>query len=189
MKRVRTLVFSIALCMLAMNVPAQTPQEFNETGRLAMLVRVWGFLKYYHPQERLTMMEWDKRLMMAIPKAKLARDAAEFSDLVIRLINEAGPINPIDFPNLVQNNKKSGTLFSWLGDGSFFTPTARYMLNVILANLIKPNSFTHYVTGNRDPIQMKNFGCSLLPASGTSSSTFSPIGASWIGPGTTRSVK
>jgi carboxyl-terminal processing protease len=166
MKKAKTLFFSLALCLAAMIAPARTSLEFNETGRLAMLVRVWGFLKYYHPQQRLTMTDWDTCLMTAIPKAKLARDAAEFSDLVIGLINEAGPINPIDFPNLAQNNKKSGAFFSWLGDESFFTPTARYMLNVIWANLTKPNAFTHYrsYTGEIDPGNEVNWDVGPYPA-------------------------
>lgn len=119
-------------------------EDTPETDRLAMLGRVWGFLKHNHPQTTLNLADWDMALYSAIPRARQAVSAAAFSSVVLDLINQAGPINPLEFPIFLPQPISSDPFFSWMDDARFFTPTARYLLKLIVSNLKAHNAFTSY---------------------------------------------
>jgi len=146
-KRVFIALFSTFFFLLFLSIPAQTVIEFNETGRLAMLARAWGFLKYYHPHPQQTLASWDDTLIQAIPKSKLAQNPEEFSEVVVEMINDAGPINPVDFSKLTPGEASKEVFFQWMTDPRFFTPKARYLMTVILNNFNNANSWTTYQGG------------------------------------------
>jgi hypothetical protein len=123
-------------------------QDDPQTGRLAMLARVWGLIKHHHPQPSLTAADWDLALYAAIPQARQAAGSGAFSALVIGMINKAGPINPLEFPIFLPQPITTDPFFSWINDTRFFTPTAGYLLKLIVSNLKAPNPFTRYVTSD-----------------------------------------
>lgn len=134
--------------LFGVGLPASTQvASFDETGRLAMLARAWGFLKYYHPQKDNTFSNWDESLIRAIPMARLARNREEFSDVVVQLIQEAGGINPFTFTDLKPGPTPDEPLYAWMDDDKFISPRVSLLLNVIRSNCRGPNSLTLYQPG------------------------------------------
>lgn len=126
---------------------SESSEPFDETGRLAMLCRVWGFLKYYHPQTDNTFSSWDESLIRAIPLARLARDRDEFSEIVIRMIREAGGINPFQFKQLIPEIIPDEPLYAWMNDQNFLSAMASLLLNVVRSSCQGPNTLTQYQKG------------------------------------------
>lgn len=76
---------------------------------LEMLCRVWGFLKYYHPQVRDGKYDWDKELFGMIPKVINAKNNQELGKLFNQWVLEiGGTIEPVKMA------KK--TTLAWIDD-------------------------------------------------------------------------
>ena len=43
-------------------------QELKEVEKLSSLCKVWGFLKYYHPNVAKGNFNWDEQLLNTLPK-------------------------------------------------------------------------------------------------------------------------
>ena len=86
MKLAVTLGFA-ALCLTpAASVLAAPPAVPTETARLAGLCKVWGVVKYFHPYLGYQAIDWDKALVVAIPKVRAAKTSAEYADAVDSLL-------------------------------------------------------------------------------------------------------
>src|SRR4051812_32657766 len=77
--------------LLFFNSFAQT--SFNDTGKLASLCKVWGMLKYYHPEVATGKMNWDSVLFTKIPIVLNTKNKEELSKVYIDWINGLGDIN------------------------------------------------------------------------------------------------
>lgn len=64
-------------------------QKPTETEKLAATAKVWGFLKYYHPEVSKGKIDWDSQLFTILPKVEEAQNKEElskvFSDLIASL--------------------------------------------------------------------------------------------------------
>ena len=63
-----------------------------EGQNLDLLCRVWGFLKYFHPQVAKGHFSWDFELLKMIPPAKTAPSRDSLSRLLTGWINSLGPL-------------------------------------------------------------------------------------------------
>jgi C-terminal processing protease CtpA/Prc len=110
--------FAICLCACAASLTAQTPprtvldtdREFvlgsgiavealgaEQVRHLAVLARVWGFLKYHHPRIANGELHWDFELFRVLPTILAATSAAERNDALVawvRRIGEPAPCAP-----------------------------------------------------------------------------------------------
>src|SRR5688500_14288574 len=66
----------------------------DEAERLAVLGRVWGFLKYHHPRISRGEVDWDQALLDAIPAVRGAARRRAFLAAIDGLIDRAGPPGP-----------------------------------------------------------------------------------------------
>ncbi|MCP5104009.1 MAG: hypothetical protein GY950_11550 [bacterium] len=73
-------------------------EEFNRESRLAVLCKVWGFLKYYHPDAADGNAGMDQVLVSAIGPVKAAGDAAAFNIELQRMIVASGWLNFFALP-------------------------------------------------------------------------------------------
>jgi hypothetical protein len=74
----------IIVVLTGITLHAQTiPQIKN----LATLAKVWGFLKYYHPEAAKGNPDWDKELIKMIPIVKSSASKTAFSKLLIDWYN------------------------------------------------------------------------------------------------------
>jgi C-terminal processing protease CtpA/Prc len=76
--------------------PAIEPPRLSDgqVENLAVLARIWGFLKYHHPRVARGELHWDFELFRVLPAVLAARDAGERNSALLawtRRIGEPGP--------------------------------------------------------------------------------------------------
>jgi carboxyl-terminal processing protease len=64
--------------------------ESSEIDKLAITAKVWGFLKYYHPNVAKGDFDWDQQLFDVIPKVKKAQTNDEVSLVLLNWIDRLG---------------------------------------------------------------------------------------------------
>lgn len=67
-------------------------QQISETEKLALTGKIWGFLKYYHPNVAQGKFNWDEQLLTILPKVKAANTKEELSKLYYEWIQGLGYI-------------------------------------------------------------------------------------------------
>ena len=83
----------LLLLVLSQTVFAQT--KLTETQKLAATCKVWGYLKYYHPQVASGKTDWDKQLFEVLPKIEQANTKEEFSFVLENWIDSLGEVKEI----------------------------------------------------------------------------------------------
>ena len=133
MKSPRLRFHLVAAAVLSLAVaagPALVGDEaFDHTTRLTALAKVWGLLKYFHPQVAQGSLDWDTALLDAIPHVKAADTKAAFNEEIMRLIDMAGPPRvpataPLEAP-------EADPAFGWLDDQQVFAPETIAALKAI----------------------------------------------------------
>ncbi len=82
-----------------------TDREFEKGSRLALkqltnvqitnlmtLGKVWGFLKYYHPEVRRGRYQWDFELFRIMPAVLAAQNPAQANQAMVQWIDHLGPV-------------------------------------------------------------------------------------------------
>lgn len=65
-----------------------------QAGNLALLGKVWGFLKYHHPAVVAGTRHWDYELFRVLPRVLAARDRAEACAAMSHWVDSLGPVPP-----------------------------------------------------------------------------------------------
>jgi hypothetical protein len=111
----------LCLCLLMfLTAPlayGKKTDTLDQTTRLAALAKVWGLLKYYHPEVATGAIDWDAALISAIPSVKTAEDFDSFNLEIDNLIQEAGGIDKSDY-NPGTPAHPNEPLFKWIKDHS-----------------------------------------------------------------------
>ncbi len=102
----------------------------DQTGRLAALGKVWGLLKYYHPEVAKGEIDWDAALIAAIPAVKAAGDYDSFNQEIDNLIEQAGDVVVEDY-NPGTPAHPNEALFKWIKDNSLFNNDVRKKLTTV----------------------------------------------------------
>ena len=76
-------------------VSSETPSG-KQIEDLAVLARVWGFLKYHHPRVAGGELHWDFELFRALPSVLAASSAAERNDALLAWTRRLGDAVPCD---------------------------------------------------------------------------------------------
>lgn len=134
---------------------ASTP--VTEIKKLEATARIWGFLKYYHPQVAQGKFNWDQKLIDLLPEVEKATTKEELSTLYIKWIDGLGEV-----PVCKKCGKKpKEELFeknfsmAWMQDAAAFTPELTKKLQYIEANRHLGES--HYAGfGGADNVTVKN---------------------------------
>ncbi|WP_433765131.1 S41 family peptidase [Flavobacterium ginsenosidimutans] len=95
--------------------------KITETEKLAATCKVWGFLKYYHPEVATGQLNWDTQLLEKLPLIDKAQTKEEFSLILENWIDDLGPVKeiaPIVTPKEVKLFDKNFDL-SWFNDKLF----------------------------------------------------------------------
>lgn len=85
-------IISILLILMPFKGVCLPEQTTAETQRLAQLCKIWGFLKYYHPQVATGKSDWDAHLITLIPKVRQATTAEQVSAIYLQVLEELGPV-------------------------------------------------------------------------------------------------
>ncbi|MEZ0483674.1 S41 family peptidase [Fibrella aquatica] len=81
--------YFILFCLAATTSLAQ---PITENQKLASLCKVWGFLKYYHPNVASGKQDWDQQLIRLIPDVQQAQNKQHLNDIYARLIDSLGTV-------------------------------------------------------------------------------------------------
>ena len=136
----------LGLCLLPVYLFGQHQSATDQTRNLVSIGKVWGFLKYYHPQVATGKTDWDAQLIQFIDELPPATSKGELSARLLSWIKQLGPVKPClrcsspDSTNFTQNLD-----LNWLADSSLFSLPLRQELIYIAANRNQQtNRYVHW---------------------------------------------
>jgi carboxyl-terminal processing protease len=158
----------ITLAVLFVAVPrASAQQSVDQTTGLAGLCKVWGLLKYHHPDVAVRS-NWDEALVAAIPRFRVATTRQSFNQEVVNLIGAAGLAYVFRelSVGIPREAASLGTAFRWIDDSAVFEPATQTLLKaVVLAFRPGPNNYVGPAAGAGNPDFSKDVGYNTLSTS------------------------
>ena len=133
MKNALVLLLGLLIGAQCLGAADVANRPVDQTERMATLGKVWGLLKYFHPDVAGGGIDWDGVLLEMIPRIEEAKDVAAFNRELERLIAQAGGVATMEadgeappYPN--------GELFDWVEQAPILTSRVRQALLTIIAN-------------------------------------------------------
>ncbi|MDV6167941.1 S41 family peptidase [Flavobacterium sp. DG1-102-2] len=143
-------------CIALLLLQAVTAQTLTETQKLEATARIWGFLKYYHPQVAAGKYNWDDKLIELLPVVEQVKDKQELSKVYLNWIDGLGKV-PVCKKCAKQKGERFEKNFSmaWMENDAVFTPELTAKLKYIEAN--RKQGKQHYVkNGGAGQIAVNN---------------------------------
>ncbi|KQS93112.1 S41 family peptidase [Chryseobacterium sp. Leaf394] len=127
-------------------------EKLSETQKLEALAKVWGFLKYYHPEVAKGSFDWDNELIEKINAAEKAGDKAQFSKMISDWIDSLGKVDVCKKCSKKDDKKYFLKNFdlSWTDDTGVFDQKVIEKLNFIEEN--RNQGDNHYITVGRSSV-------------------------------------
>jgi len=126
---------SYCLFLLFFSASAYAETQINETAKVASLCKVWGFLKYYHPDVANGKYDWDKELFRNIGAVCAAKSKEELSAVYIAWINSLNPVKERRKPRKpVTDSLMLNFDTRWMDDKDQFTDSLSALLHHIERN-------------------------------------------------------
>lgn len=72
---------------------AAIPKSLSQIEKLSATAKVWGFLKYYHPQVAKGKFNWDGQLFMVLQQVEKAKTSEDLSEIFSSWIDRLGEVN------------------------------------------------------------------------------------------------
>ena len=188
-----------------MPAPALRAQStVDQTTSLAALCRVWGLLKYFHPDVTGGTADWDAALIEAIPRVKAAETKAGVNEETVAAGPTGGPGTAIARGS-VRDQPEADSNFAWLDDRRHLglldrcEPSRRFGMRRCRPVGIVP---LRAARRRRQPglqrrsgvagwpaAQRRTAAARVVPVLEHGSGTTSRIATSWIGVGSTCSIE
>jgi carboxyl-terminal processing protease len=110
--------------------------QITEIQKLESLCKVWGFLKYYHPEVASGNYNWDEEFLKMLPKTQQALSIEELSTVYLEWIESKGEMKPCNKCSQDFGLKYYDKNFdlSWIHDGNYFTKQLSEKLKYIENN-------------------------------------------------------
>lgn len=86
----KSILLHFLFCLTCYSITAQV--TITETEKLGSLCKVYGFLKYYHPEVAGGKFNWNMEFIEMYPKIKKATSQEELSNLYLDWIEKLGKI-------------------------------------------------------------------------------------------------
>jgi C-terminal processing protease CtpA/Prc len=116
---------------------------------LEILGRVWGFLKYYHPEVTRGNYNWDYELFRVLPQIASAENKEERNKLLNKWIDKYGNIKEVKDYTITDSSLFSRRInLDWLSDKNIFDEQLIVKLNRI-KNAYRNTLFNYYVVQYR----------------------------------------
>jgi len=135
-------------------------KPITETQKLATACKVWGFLKYYHPNVADGSKNWDDQLFQILPKVEEAKTSEEFSLVIENWLSSLGEVKANETRKSLPKKEYFDKNFdlSWISKNDLFSKSLSQKLKFIEENRIQGKQY--YVnfelnTGNT-PLQFNN---------------------------------
>lgn len=116
--------------------------ELFENDKIYAVGKVWGFLKYYHPQVAKGDLNWDNEFIRILPSVKHAKSKNELSDVLLTWINSQGKIKNCNSCKPKNNVTYFNDNFdlSWTQDSTLFNNDLSEKLKAIETNRFQGKS-------------------------------------------------
>jgi C-terminal processing protease CtpA/Prc len=118
-------------------------KPITETQKLAATCKVWGFLKFYHPNVTDGSKNWDEQLFQVLPQIEKAQTTEEFSLVIENWITSLGEIKTYTAAKPIKKVEYFDKNFdlSWLSKNEFFSKSLSKKLKFIEENRIQGKQF------------------------------------------------
>lgn len=137
----------LSLIILAFTFSASPlKKELTETEKLAATSKVWGFLKYYHPEVGKGELNWDDQLFEILEKVETAENSEQLSAIYLEWIESLGPVEDCEKCKEVSDEKLFGKNFdlSWFDNSGTYSPELAKVLKHTEGNRFQGDH--HYFT-------------------------------------------
>lgn len=140
------IIFSLLFLVICIftNFTAKPQPTIPETVKLVSLGKIYGFLKYYHPQAGKGKYNWDKEFIKYLPKVLNSSNKKSLSTVYIDWIDRLGPIRNCENCDSKGNYFNKNFDLSWTQDSTLFEKSLTSKLKFIEENRIQGGNF--YVT-------------------------------------------
>ena len=88
----------------------------EDISNLAVLCKVWGFLKYYHPSVVEGKYKWDAELIKMMPKVLKSKNKAERNKILSEWVSSLGKFKQDTFPEISTDSVKMYPDLGWIKD-------------------------------------------------------------------------
>lgn len=142
-----TLLFSL-ITIFTHNLYSQQPVPDNTTGRLWGLCKVWGYMKYYHPNT--CQVNWDSLIRENSTLVAAASDNIQYNTYVMNMLDYLGQISPQQATVSPPADSNLNLQLDWIGQSNFSQPVQDFLdtfksragTNAALICRIKFNDYT-----------------------------------------------
>lgn len=134
-------------------------KPITETQKLAAICKVWGFLKYYHPNVVDGSKNWDEQLFQILPKVEEAQSAEAFSSVLENWIVSLGEIKKQEVVKAAEKKEYFDKNFdlSWISKSDLFSKSLSKKLEFIKENRIQGKQFyVDFGRGDGMPLKFNN---------------------------------
>jgi C-terminal processing protease CtpA/Prc len=141
MKKTLLLLFTISIAFHSYGQTISTQAD-----KFATTAKIWGFLKYYHPEVGKGKFNWDNQLIETLPKVKKAKNQQELSKIYLEWVNSLGKIEVCKKCTSKENKDYFGKNFdlTWIKDSTLFSKELITKLEFIENNRFQGSH--HYVS-------------------------------------------
>ena len=131
MKKIKFYLLFFLLC----NQTTYTQNGLSYTEKLSATAKVWGFLKYYHPNVADGKFDWDQELFKILPKIKNSENKEQLSQVYLDWLTLVGQVESCKKCNRTEEQDyfTKNLDLAWLND-QIFTPELSEKLRYIEAN-------------------------------------------------------
>ncbi len=150
---------SYLLFFLLLSQIALSQTKFSENQKLVETCKIWGFLKYYHPEVASGKTNWDEQLFKVLPQIEKAKTKEEFSKTIETWIDDLGAVALTK--NVAQDSDSNYFLKNlnlvWIKNKNFFSEKLSKKLQFIVENRFQ--GINHYIISKEDspyPIEFVN---------------------------------
>jgi len=136
----------IFIMLLALTKALSAQNQITEIEKLAVTAKIWGFLKYYHPEVAGGKYNWDEQLFKIMPNIKNSISKEQLSQVFMSWINDLGEIKDCN----KCSQKKETQIFNenfdlnWIENQNVFIPKLSDLLKTIEIN--RHQGEKHYVS-------------------------------------------
>ena len=134
-------------------------KPITETQKLAATCKVWGFLKYYHPNVVDGSKNWDEQLFQILTKVEEAQSAEAFSSVLENWIVSLGEIKKQEVVKAAEKKEYFDKNFdlSWISKSDLFSKSLSKKLEFIKENRIQGKQFyVDFGRGDGMPLKFNN---------------------------------
>lgn len=130
--------FRIYFILLLTFISCKSSAQMTSNNSLNHLCKVWGFMKYFHPQINDGSVNWDSVLIANINDFDQELTQEDFNAKIKRLIQSAGPIKTI---HSERKNTEGNSAIEWLFTQNALNPSNKELLIDLAKRYDRKNNY------------------------------------------------